>query len=105
METKNPSETNQFDTHHIQGKIELIEKGLPIDISEEELHALEDSLRGARSFYLDILTPLQTAMEKGDTSVEADYVEESKNLTAVEVALRKIDEFRSLHWKQIKNAA
>ena len=95
-----------FDAHHVQGKIELIEKGLPIDISEPELMALEDTLRGARSFYLDILMPLEAQREAGTASaeVEATFIEESKNLASVDLALRKIDDFRKTHWKQIKNA-
>lgn len=105
MEDKKPNPIT-FDAHHVQGKIELIEKGLPINTSEPELMALEDSLRGARSFYLDILMPLEAHREAGTATpeIEAVFTEESKNLAGVDLALRKIDDFRKTHWKHIKNA-
>jgi hypothetical protein len=89
------------DPDYVQKKIELIEKGLPIDISEEELAHFEHILRGARSFYIDMLQSLE-ARKKGGEDVEAFVVEESKNVAAVEMGLRKVDDFRKNHWKQIK---
>ncbi|MDQ3076920.1 MAG: hypothetical protein M3Q63_02610 [bacterium] len=92
------------DAEYIQGKIALIEKGLPIDITEQELELLEEDLRGARSFSIDLLAHFTQRKEKGsDEDAEELFTEESKNLAGVEMALRKVDEFRAEHWKQIKH--
>ncbi len=90
------------DAEYIQGKIALIEKGLPIDISEDELQLLETDLRGARSFCIDLLAHFNQRKEMGEHEAEELFVEESKNLAGVEMALRKIDEFRVEHKKHIK---
>src|SRR4051812_47333364 len=87
----------EFGPEYIQKKISLIEKGLPIDITEKELHMLEKTLRGAQSFYIDLLLILEGHREKG-MDIETDYISEAKNLAGVALALRKIDEFRSKHW-------
>ncbi len=92
----------EMEAEYIQRKIELIEKGLPIDISEKELHALEDMLRGARSFYIDILEALHKRVAAGE-KLETHIVEENKNLAGVELALRKIDDFREEHHSKIRN--
>lgn len=93
----------EFDPEYIQKKIGLIEKGLPIDISEEELTALEESLRGARSFYIDILAILTKNAEEDKTAaLDPHFIEESKNLVGIELALRKVDDFRAHHWNKIK---
>ena len=88
----------EYNPHSIQTKIGLIEKGLPIDIAEDELIALEDMLRGARGFYIDILAILH---KKGDVGFEVTIAEESKNLVDIEMALRQIDDFRKNHRSQI----
>ncbi len=93
----------EFDPEVIQQKISLIEKGLPIDIEEKELQTLEETLRGARSFYLDILDILNKNKE-GNDSVRQHIVEESANLVGIEMALRKVDIFREKHWTHIKNS-
>lgn len=93
----------EYDPEYIQKKIDLIEKGLPVDIAEDELKALEESLRGARSFYIDILQVLYTHKDQDNTDVEKSIVEEGKNIVGIEMALRKIDEFREKHWSHIKN--
>ncbi len=92
----------------IQGKIELIRQGLPINISEEELHVLEEDLKGARYFSVDMLRQFED--KKSSPGVEKEDIEhlfaaESKNLAEIEIALRKIDEFRAEHWSKIQNAA
>ena len=87
--------------HYVQKKIELIESGLPIDISEEELNDLEEILRGARSFYIDIVTAFGDRKKKKGEDVEEYIAAENKNLAGVELALRKIDEFRAVHKRQI----
>jgi len=94
----------EYDPEYIQHKIDLIIKGLPIDIAEEELQVLEEMLRGARSFYIDLLIVLEP---KRGTDKDADthYVEESLNLASIELALRKVDDFRKEHWKKITPAA
>jgi hypothetical protein len=90
------------DPGYVQKKIELIEKGLPIDITEAELQELEETLRGARSFYIDIVQALMARQEKGE-DIETFVNDENKNLAGVEIALRKIDDFRKNHWSHIKN--
>ena len=90
----------QPDAEYIQAKIGLIERGLPVDISESELATLEDMLRGARSFYIDILQSFNIRKEAGE-EVEHHIAEESKNLVGVEMALRKIDDFRKEHGSKI----
>jgi uncharacterized protein (UPF0212 family) len=94
----------KLDAEYIQTKINLIEQGLPIDISEEELKALEETFRGARSFYIDILVGLHDRKGVGE-DVDHHIIEESKNLAGIEMALRKVDDFRKEHWKKIKNTA
>jgi hypothetical protein len=94
------SEHPEYDPEYIQQKIALIVKGLPIDISEEELQALEAMLRGARSFYIDLLIILET---KDDEESKKHYIEEAMNLAGTELALRKVDIFRKEHWNKIKN--
>jgi hypothetical protein len=89
------------DIEYVQKKIDLIERGLPVDISEKELQSLENTLRGARSFYVDIIKGLYDRQEMGN-EVETHLIEESKNLVGVELALRKIDEFRQIHIDHIK---
>ncbi len=89
----------EYDPDYVQQKIELIVKGLPIDISEEELQALEHMLRGARSFYIDLLIVLEN---KEDEDSKKHYAEEAHNLAGTELALRKIDNFRKDHWQKIK---
>src|SRR4051812_12787869 len=91
-----------FDAEYVQQKIDLIKKGLPVDISEDELRALEETFRGARSFYIDILKALGDG-EKTGSEVATEILEESKNLVGVEMALRDIDDFRRKHWAKIKN--
>jgi hypothetical protein len=90
------------DAEYIQGKIALIEKGLPIDISEKELQLLEADLRGARSFCIDLLEHFDQRKLAGEREAEELFVEESKNLAGVEMALRRIDEFRVEHKRHIK---
>ena len=90
----------EFDLDYVQKKIELIVKGLPIDITEEELIALEEVLRGARSFYIDLLIALESSNEKG-ASVSEHYTHEAINLAGAELALRKIDDFRKKHVSKI----
>jgi hypothetical protein len=93
------SEHPEYDPNYVQQKIELIVKGLPIDISEEELQALESMLRGARSFYIDLLIVLEG---KEDEESKKHYLEEALNLAGTELALRRIDIFRKEHWSKIK---
>jgi hypothetical protein len=95
------SEHPEYDPDYIQQKIALIVKGLPIDISEEELQALESMLRGARSFYIDLLIVLEN---KEDEESKKHYVDEALNLAGTELALRKIDVFRTEHWNKIKHS-
>ena len=90
-----------IDPEYIEGKIQLIERGLPIDISEDELAALEETLRGARSFYVDILKSLHDRKHLGE-ELDEHIAEENGNLAGVELALRKIDEFREAHPDRIK---
>lgn len=90
----------QPDAEYIQAKIGLIERGLPVDISESELAMLEDTLRGARSFYIDILQNLNSRKDTGE-EVEHHVIEENRNLAGVEIALRKIDDFRKEHGSKI----
>src|SRR4051812_28920509 len=97
--TAKKTSVKKLDAEYIQAKIDLIEQGLPIDITEEELHVLEETLRGARSFYIDILVGLHSRRGGGE-DVDHHIVEESKNLAGVEMALRKIDDFRREHWKK-----
>jgi hypothetical protein len=90
----------EFDPEYVEKKIALIEKGLPIDISEEELESLEENLRGARSFYIDLLIILEGNRSKG-INVDSDYAHEAMNLAGTSIALRKIDEFREKHRSHI----
>lgn len=90
----------QYDPDYVQKKIDLIVKGLPINITEEELQALERMLRGARSFYIDLLIALEGPNEK-DTNVSEHYAHEAINLAGTELALRKIDDFRKKHVSKI----
>src|SRR6476620_2810812 len=90
----------EYDPEYIQQKIDLIIKGLPVDISEEEICALEEMLRGARSFYVDLLVVLD-GKRRGGEDVQTHYVEEALNLAGIELALRRIDDFRKTHWKKI----
>jgi len=94
----------EYDPEYVQQKISLIEKGLPVDISEAELQSLEDMLRGARSFYIDLISILHSKQKEG-MNVDADYIEECKNLAGTELALRAVDDFRTKHWSHIKNEA
>jgi hypothetical protein len=89
-----------MDVEYVQKKIDLIERGLPVDISEGELQSLEETLRGARSFYIDIIQSLHNRMRTGE-DVEHHITEENKNLVGVELALRKIDDFRKEHHMHI----
>ncbi len=91
----------EIDIEHVQKKIDLIELGLPVDISEKELQSLEETLRGARSFYIDIIQTLHARKTSGE-DVEHHITEENKNLVGVELALRKIDDFRKEHPAHIK---
>jgi hypothetical protein len=97
--TKLKQEHPEYDPAYIQEKINLIVKGLPIDISEEELRALEEMLRGARSFYIDLLMILE---KKTDEESKEHYKHEAMNLAGTELALRKVDDFRKAHQSQIK---
>lgn len=90
----------EYDPDKIQKKIDLIEKGLPIDIEETELKTLEDTFRGAHDFYVDILDIL--SKQQKTPEIEANFTEESKNLAGVTLALRKIDDFRRNHRTSIK---
>lgn len=99
---KNSKNNGRPDAEYIQGKIALIEKGLPIDITESELQLLEEDLRGARSFSIDLLAHFTQQREVGEEEAEELFTEESKNLAGVEMALRRIDEFRVEHKKHIK---
>lgn len=76
--------------HDIQIKVDLVLKGLPIDVTEEELVALEEILRGARRWYVDIFELI------GIQSIgHAMYhTEQAKNMVGVEMALRKVDDAR-----------
>ena len=96
--------TDRPDAEYIQGKIKLIEQGLPINISETELTILESTFRGARSFYVDILGDLDRKIKAGQENLEGHMIDESRNIADVELALRRIDEFRAKHWNQIQNA-
>ncbi len=82
------------DAEYIQGKIALIEKGLPINITEQELGLLEKDLRGARSFCIDMLELFESQKAKGElmeADIEKLFTNESKNLAGIEMALRKVD--------------
>jgi hypothetical protein len=81
--------------------MDLIERGLPIDISEKELQGLETTFRGARSFYIDILDSLNDRRRSGE-DVEKYFTDEAINLAGVELALRRIDEFRLAHKAHVK---
>ena len=93
---KTKKENVHTDPEYIQKKIYLIEKGLPIDVTENELVSLEETFRGARSFYVDILQDLETRKTNGE-KVDRYIVAESRNLAGIELALRKIDQFRLNH--------
>ncbi|MBX4198651.1 hypothetical protein KW782_05005 [Candidatus Parcubacteria bacterium] len=93
--------SEEIDVELIQRKIDLIERGLPVDITESELASLETTFRGARSFYIDMIKALYDRRATGE-DVEHHIIEESKNLAGVELALRKIDEFRKIHSEHIK---
>jgi hypothetical protein len=101
---KSKAKTETVNVVEIRSKIDLIEKGLPVNITEGELQDLELILRNARSFYIDILEPLSDRKDKGEVSdsVEENIMEESINIAGVDLALRKIDEFRAAHKSQIK---
>jgi hypothetical protein len=103
MSPHNDKKDRKVDVDQVQSKIDLIERGLPVDITESELIALEETLRGARSFYIDMIRALDDRKNQGE-DVEHHFVEESKNLAGVEIALRKIDEFRISHGHHIKRA-
>jgi uncharacterized protein (UPF0212 family) len=90
----------EYDPEYIQKKVDLIEKGLPIDITEDELETLETMLRGARSFYIDLLLVLDKQRKKGG-KVDKAFIEEAKNLAGTELALRCIDLFRKKHQSKI----
>lgn len=101
--TKHNSKNQEVDVEAVQSKIDLIERGLPVDITEAELVSLEETLRGARSFYIDMIRALDVRKKAGE-DVEHHLIEESRNLAGVELALRKIDEFRISHGSHIKLA-
>ncbi|MDQ3014320.1 MAG: hypothetical protein M3Q73_00440 [bacterium] len=101
--TKHNSKGGEVNIDAVQSKIELIERGLPVDITEAELVSFEETLRGARSFYIDMIQSLDTRKQAGE-DVEHHFTEESKNLAGVELALRRIDEFRNSHGSHIKLA-
>ncbi len=90
----------EYDPEYVQKKIDLIIKGLPIDISESELQTLEEMLRGARSFYIDLLIALEGSEEK-EEGITVHYAHEAVNLAGTELALRKIDDFRKNHLNKI----
>ncbi len=94
--SKSKKSKSEIDVEYIQRKMDLIERGLPIDISEKELQSLETTFRGARSFYIDILENLNARLKSGE-GVEHHFTEEAINLAGVELALRKVDEFRVSH--------
>ena len=91
----------EYDPDYVQKKIDLIVKGLPIDISEEELRTVEEMLRGARSFYIDLLIALESNRAQGE-DVDVHYTHEAINIAGTEIALRKIDDFRKVHHHKIK---
>ncbi len=101
--TLQPSSIEHPDAEYIQGKMKLIEQGLPLDISETELESLETMLRDARGFYIDILGDLRREAESGEQNLEKHIIDESINIANIELALRRIDEFRAKHWPQIQN--
>lgn len=83
----------EFDPEYVEEKMRLIKKGLPISVTESELAELERTLRGARSFYMDMIESLEGRKAAGE-SVDGQIAEEKANLVAVEFALRDIDDFR-----------
>jgi len=99
----------EYDPEYIQKKIDLINRGLPLNISQRELEALEATLRGAKSFYIDLLLVLEErkkiAQKKTDKKeikqIEKDYIEEAKNLAGTAIALRQVDVFRLKHGNKI----
>lgn len=90
---------------YVQKKIELIDKGLPIDVSETELEDLEKILRGARGFYIDIVQELYKHRNESGRDVRKFIMAENKNIVDTELALRRIDDFRESHREQIRSTA
>lgn len=66
------------------------------------MQALEEMLRGACSFYIDLLIALEGSEEK-EADVTEHYAHEAINLAGAELALRKIDNFRKKHLAKIKD--